>query len=88
MIQAAVSGFGWPGLPEIIIIILAAGLLFGASRIPEIGSNLGKGIRNFRKSFSEADAEEEEEEKRKLEQGRSPQNEEANKDPSVNQRDL
>ena len=40
------------GPPEILLILLAAILLFGASRIPQIGEALGKGIRNFKKSVS------------------------------------
>lgn len=40
------------GPTEILLILLAAVLLFGASRIPQVGEALGKGIRNFKKSVS------------------------------------
>jgi len=43
---------------EIVVILVVLALIFGASRIPEIGSNLGKGIKNFKKSFSEIEPEE------------------------------
>ncbi len=41
------------GMPELIIILLILLIVFGASRLPEIGSGLGKGIKNFRKSMTE-----------------------------------
>jgi len=36
------------GIPELIIILLIILLLFGASRLPEIGRGIGKGIKNFK----------------------------------------
>ena len=41
------------GLPEIILIVLAIIVLFGAKKLPEIGSALGKAIREFRKAGKE-----------------------------------
>jgi sec-independent protein translocase protein TatA len=38
------------GTPEIIIIVLAIIILFGAKKLPEIGSALGKAIKEFRKA--------------------------------------
>ena len=38
------------GLPEIILILVIVILIFGTSRIPELGRGLGEGIRNFKKS--------------------------------------
>jgi len=43
-------GLGWPELVIILVIVL---VIFGASRVPEIGRALGKGIREFRGSVSE-----------------------------------
>ena len=43
-------GLGWPELTIILVIVL---VVFGASRVPEIGRALGKGIREFRGSVSE-----------------------------------
>ena len=43
-------GLGWPELTIILVILL---VLFGASRVPEIGRALGKGIKEFRGSVSE-----------------------------------
>lgn len=42
--------FGPIGIPELIIIMVIILLLFGASRLPEIGRGLGKGIKNFKES--------------------------------------
>ena len=41
------------GLPELLLIFGFALLFFGAKRLPEIGSSLGKGIKEFRKSIKE-----------------------------------
>jgi sec-independent protein translocase protein TatA len=41
------------GLPELLLIFGFALLFFGAKRLPEIGSSLGKGIKEFRKSFKD-----------------------------------
>ena len=38
------------GIPELVIILLIIILIFGASRLPEIGRGIGKGIRNFKES--------------------------------------
>jgi len=38
------------GVPEIIFIVLAIIILFGAKKLPEIGNALGKAIREFRKA--------------------------------------
>ena len=36
------------GLPEILVILGIVVLIFGARRLPEIGSGLGKAIKNFK----------------------------------------
>jgi len=38
------------GFPEVLIILLIVVLIFGTSRIPELGRGLGAGIRNFKKA--------------------------------------
>ena len=35
------------GIPELIVILFLIILIFGASRLPEIGRGIGKGIKNF-----------------------------------------
>ena len=44
------------GLPELLVILVIVLIVFGAGRLPELGENIGKGIRNFRKATSEPDA--------------------------------
>jgi sec-independent protein translocase protein TatA len=39
--------FGWPGL---ILIVLVALLLFGPSKLPQLGRAIGDTLREFRKS--------------------------------------
>jgi len=39
--------FGF-GTQELIIILAIVGLIFGAKRLPELGSGVGKAIRNFK----------------------------------------
>ena len=50
-------GFGGLGPWEILLIFLVVLLLFGAKRLPEIGSSLGKGIREFKGSLKEIENE-------------------------------
>lgn len=41
------------GMPEILLILLICLLLFGAKRLPEMGSSIGKGIREFKRSITD-----------------------------------
>ncbi len=41
------------GMQELIIILVIVVVLFGATRLPQIGEGIGKAIRNFKKSMSE-----------------------------------
>jgi sec-independent protein translocase protein TatA len=41
------------GFSELMILMVVVLLVFGAKRLPEIGSSIGKGIREFKKSISE-----------------------------------
>ena len=43
--------FGNIGPMELILVLGIALMLFGAKRIPEIGSSIGKGIREFKRSL-------------------------------------
>lgn len=45
------------GMGEMLLIFLVVLLLFGAKRLPEIGSSLGKGIREFKSSVREIEHE-------------------------------
>ncbi len=39
------------GMSELIIILLIVVVLFGASRLPQLGAGLGQGIRSFKKAI-------------------------------------
>ena len=39
------------GLPELLVILVVAVLLFGGKKIPEVAKGLGEGIRNFKDSL-------------------------------------
>ncbi len=41
------------GLPELLVILFIVILIFGASRLPELGRGIGKGIKNFKESTKE-----------------------------------
>ena len=41
------------GFTEIMVLLVIALLIFGAKRLPEIGSSMGKSIREFKRSLSD-----------------------------------
>ena len=45
------------GMPELIIILVIIVIIFGAGKLPEIGSGLGKGIKNFKKATKDEEKE-------------------------------
>ena len=58
------------GMPELIVILVIIVIIFGAGKLPEIGSGIGKGIKNFK------DATKKEEKAKKLDgENKEPDNE-------------
>jgi len=43
------------GFTELLLIILIVLLIYGMGRLPEIGTNLGKSVRNFKKALKGED---------------------------------
>ena len=43
------------GFPELMIILVIVIVIFGASRLPQLGKGLGEGIRNFKDSIKNDD---------------------------------
>ena len=41
------------GVSELIVILLILMLVFGASRLPQLGESMGKAIRNFKRGVSQ-----------------------------------
>jgi sec-independent protein translocase protein TatA len=50
--------FGGLSFTHILILMLVLVLVFGAKRIPEIGSSLGQGIKAFKRSLKDAGGDE------------------------------
>ncbi len=57
--------FGQIGMPEMLIIMVIALLIFGPKKLPSLGKSLGEGITSFKKAIShgEKEAEKEDDEK-------------------------
>ena len=55
--QFGLMGIGMPGPTELVLILVIVLVVFGHNRIPQLGEALGKGIRNFKKSFSSDETE-------------------------------
>jgi sec-independent protein translocase protein TatA len=51
------------GMPELIIILVIILIIFGAGKLPEIGSGIGKAIKNFKGAANEEEEKKKETEK-------------------------
>ena len=47
--------FGSLGFPELLVILVIVILIFGTSRIPELGRGLGEGIKNFKSAVKDGE---------------------------------
>ena len=45
--------FGNIGMPELILILAIALLIFGPKKLPEVGKSIGKAVREFRRTSDE-----------------------------------
>ena len=45
------------GMPELLIIVVIALLIFGPSKLADLGKGLGEGIKNFKSSVKEGEGE-------------------------------
>lgn len=43
------------GMPELLVIMVIALIVFGPGKIPEMGSAVGKAIRHFKKAMDEGE---------------------------------
>ena len=44
------------GMPELVVILVIIVIIFGAGKLPEIGSGIGKGIKNFKNATKDEEA--------------------------------
>jgi sec-independent protein translocase protein TatA len=51
-----VPAMGSLGVPELLVIFVILVLLFGASKIPQLGKGLGEAIKNFKKGLKDDDS--------------------------------
>ncbi|MCD6569878.1 MAG: twin-arginine translocase TatA/TatE family subunit [Deltaproteobacteria bacterium] len=65
---------GGIGMTEIIIILVIVLIIFGAGKLPEVGSALGRGIKNFKSAVTEP------EEKKSVESEKEQKNHNESKD--------
>ena len=45
----------FPSMSELLVILVVILVLFGSKKLPEIGSGLGRAIKNFKKATTEPD---------------------------------
>lgn len=48
---------GGIGIPELLIILVIVLVIFGAGKLPQIGGNIGKAIKNFKSGVKEDEME-------------------------------
>ncbi|HYH01083.1 MAG TPA: twin-arginine translocase TatA/TatE family subunit [Terriglobales bacterium] len=49
--------FGKIGLPEVLILLAIALLIFGPSKLADLGKGLGEGIKNFKSAVTDGKGE-------------------------------
>jgi len=57
--------FGQLGLPEMLVIMVIALLIFGPKKLPSLGKSLGEGITSFKKAITHGEQEAEKEDEKK-----------------------
>jgi sec-independent protein translocase protein TatA len=45
--------FGMLGVPEVVIILIVVVLIFGPTKLPQLGTSVGKMLRGFKKELGE-----------------------------------
>ncbi|TWT76208.1 twin arginine translocase protein A [Planctomycetes bacterium CA13] len=53
-VENSVLAFGFPGMPEMVIVLFIALLLFGGAKLPSLMRNLGKSANEFKRGMNES----------------------------------
>lgn len=53
VVSAGVFAMGFPGLPEMLIVMLIVLVLFGGAKLPSLMRNLGKSANEFKRGMAE-----------------------------------
>jgi TatA/E family protein of Tat protein translocase len=59
------------GLPEILVVLVIALIVFGPKRLPELGRSLGRGINEFKGAMSGEHEDDKDKEMRELQQSKA-----------------
>jgi TatA/E family protein of Tat protein translocase len=59
------------GLPEILVVLVIALIVFGPKRLPELGRSLGKGINEFKGAMSGEHEDDDDKQMRELQQSKA-----------------
>lgn len=68
---------GMPGMQELLIILVLVLIIFGAGKLPQVGGQLGKGLRNFKDGMRNEDEEDNVEEAKRVEDDKDDQEKQA-----------
>ena len=52
--SSGLFAFGFPGMPEMLIVLFLALLLFGGAKLPGLMRNLGRSANEFKRCMSES----------------------------------
>lgn len=58
-LTSGLFAFGFPGMPEMLIVLFLALLLFGGAKLPGLMRNLGRSANEFKRGMSETGDDEE-----------------------------
>lgn len=53
------------GMPELLVVLVIVIIIFGASRLPQLGEGLGKAIKGFKKGIADSQDQDQDKDKNK-----------------------
>ncbi len=79
---ASVGLLGGIGAPELVVILIIVLVLFGPKRLPQLGSSLGKTVKNIREGMESEDAEDAEDVEYEDDEDEDDEDEEPEEEPA------